>query len=71
MTPYTMNFLICVGQAGIVLNIDKFHFTKMSIDFAGFRVSDSTTEPLPKYLDAIRDFLSLRPWQRILEAALA
>ena len=47
-----------VGQAGIVLNPDKFQFAERSVDFAGFRVSDSTIEPLPKYLDAIRDFPS-------------
>ena len=39
-----------------MLNPDKFQFAKRSVDFAGFRVSDSTIEPLPKYLDAIRDF---------------
>ena len=47
-----------VGQAGIVLNPDKFQFAEKSVDFAGFRVSDSTIEPLPKYLDAIKDFPS-------------
>jgi hypothetical protein len=26
------------------------------VDFAGFRISELTIEPLPKYLDAIRDF---------------
>ena len=36
----------------------NFQFTEKSVDFAGFRVSDSTIEPLPKYLDAIRDFPS-------------
>ena len=41
-----------------MLNPDKFQFAEKSIDFAGFRVSDSTIEPLPKYLDAIRDFPS-------------
>ena len=41
-----------------MLNPDKFQFAKTSVDFAGFTVSDSTIEPLPKYLDAIRDFPS-------------
>ena len=40
------------------MNPDKFQFAKKSVDFAGFRVSDSSIEPLPKYLDAIRDFPS-------------
>ena len=54
----TIEFLARVGQAGIVLNPDKFQFAERSVDFAGFRVSDQTIEPLPKYLDAIRDFPS-------------
>ena len=54
----TIDFLTRVGQAGIVLNPDKFQFAERSVDFAGFRVSDCTIEPLPKYLDAIRDFPS-------------
>jgi hypothetical protein len=52
----TIDFLTQVGQAGIVLNPDKFQFAERTVDFAGFRVSDTTIEPLPKYLDAIRDF---------------
>ena len=48
--------LIRVGQAGIVLNAEKFHFARRIVDFAGFRISDETIEPLPKYMDAIRDF---------------
>jgi len=54
----TIDFLTRVGQAGIVLNPDKFQFAERSVDFAGFRVSDPTIEPLPKYFDAIRDFPS-------------
>lgn len=52
----TIDFLTRVGQAGVVLNPDKFQFSEKTVDFAGFRVSDTTIEPLPKYLDAIRDF---------------
>ena len=51
----TIDLLTRVGQAGIVLNPGKFQFAERSVDFAGFRVSDSSIEPLPKYLDAIRD----------------
>ena len=54
----TIDFLTRVGRAGIVLNPDKFQFAERSVNFAGFKVSDSTIEPLPKYLDAIRDFPS-------------
>ena len=52
----TIDFLIRVGQAGIVLNAEKFHFARRIVDFAGFRISDETIETLPKYMDAIRDF---------------
>ena len=41
-----------------MLNPDKFQFAERSVDFPGLRVSDSTIEPLPKYLDAIKDFPS-------------
>ena len=51
-----MDFLTRVGRSGIVLNPDKFQFAERCVDFAGFRVSEATIEPLPKYLDAIRDF---------------
>jgi len=54
----TIDFLTHVGQAGIVLNPDKFQFAERTVDFAGFRVLDSAIEPPPKYLDAIRDFPS-------------
>ncbi|KAK3719595.1 hypothetical protein QZH41_015737, partial [Actinostola sp. cb2023] len=53
-----MDILTRVRRAGIVLNPDKFQFAGRSVDFAGFRVSATAIEPLPKYLDAIRDFPS-------------
>ena len=54
----TIDLLRQQGNAGIVLNSDKFQFCERQVDFAGFRVSDTDIEPLPKYLDAIRDFPS-------------
>ena len=54
----TIDLLTRIGQAGIVLNAHKFQFAEKSVDFAGFRISESTIEPQPKYLDAIRDFPS-------------
>ena len=54
----TIDFLSLVGQSGVVLNPEKFQFAQRSVDFAGFRVTDQTIEPLPKYIDAIRDFPS-------------
>jgi hypothetical protein len=52
----TFEFLHTVGNAGMVLNPEKFQFAKRTVNFAGFRISEATIEPLPKYLDAIRQF---------------
>ena len=52
----TIDFLIRVSQAGIVLNADKFHFARRIVDFAGYGIADETIESLPKYMDATRDF---------------
>ena len=43
-----------VGRSGIVLI--SVHFAERSVDSAGFRVSEASIDPLPNYLDAIRDF---------------
>ena len=52
----TIEFLILVGRAGVVLNPDKFQFAHRTVDFAGFRISESVVEPITKYLRAIREF---------------
>ena len=39
-----------------IFNVEKFQFSEPTVDFAGFRISRDTIEPLPKYLDAIRHF---------------
>ena len=52
----TMEFLTLTGNAGIVLNPKKFQFASKTVDFAGFRVSATSVEPQPKFLDAIRSF---------------
>ena len=54
----TMDLLTRVSQAGIVMNPDKFQFAEKSVDFPGFRVSNSAIKPVPKYLDTIRNFPS-------------
>ena len=51
-----IEFLDLCGTNGIVLNSEKFQFCASSVDFAGFRINDDTVEPLPKYLEAIRDY---------------
>ena len=43
-------------RKGIVLNPDKFQFSQREVDFDGFRIKESEIEPLPKHLDAIRNF---------------
>ena len=52
----TIDFLIMVGQAGVVLNPDKFQFAQKDVEFAGFRIMSDTVEPLPKYFEAIKSF---------------
>ena len=52
----TIDYLILCGENGIILTPEKFQLARKNVDFAGFRVSESSIEPLPKYLDAIRDF---------------
>ena len=44
----TMQYLIRIGQSGIVLNPDKFQFARKTVDMS--------IEPLPKYIDAIHNF---------------
>ena len=52
----TINLLIILANAGIVLNPEKFQFARKEVEFAGFRISETGIEPLPKYIDAIRNF---------------
>ena len=49
-TPWwrPIDFLIPVGQAGIVLNADKSYFARRIVDFAGFSISDETNRALAK-----------------------
>jgi len=51
-----IEFLEVAGNGGVVLNADKFQFSEETVDFAGFRITEDTVEPLPKYLDAIREY---------------
>ena len=52
----TIELLIKLGSSGIVLNPKKFQFARKTVEFAGFKISKDSIEPLPKYLNAIRDF---------------
>ena len=51
-----IEYLELVGNNGIVLNPEKFQFSQDAVEFAGFRISATSVEPLPKYIDAIRNF---------------
>ena len=51
-----IDFLECCANNGIILNPKKFQFCQKSVDFAGFHLTESTVEPLPKYLDSITHF---------------
>ena len=48
--------VIFFPNTGIVINPEKFQFSQSTVDFAGFRISNNNVEPLPKYIDAIRQF---------------
>ena len=52
----TIDLLELMGTHGVTLNPKKLQFCKKEIDFAGFRLTESTVSPLPKYLDSIRHF---------------
>ena len=51
-----IEFLEICGHNGIVLNPNKFQCCRKEIEFAGFKVTGTTVEPLPKFIDAIRNF---------------
>ena len=51
-----IDFLECCGINGIILNVAKFQFCQKDVDFAGFHLTSSTVEPLPKYLESIQNF---------------
>ena len=66
-----IDILIRVGQAGIVFKAEKLYFARRIVDFAGFCISDETMEPLPKYMDVIRDFPTPTLVPRTFAAGLA
>ena len=47
------------GKAGITMNPDKFQFAQRTMDFAGFRITDTSIEPLSG-MEPFRPFLSPR-----------
>ena len=51
-----IDFLIVCANSGVVLNRPKFQFSVTTVDFAGFRITLDSVEPLPKYIDSIKDY---------------
>ena len=51
-----IDFLECCANNGIILNPNKFQFCEKTVNFAGFHLTPSTVEPLPKYLNSIIHF---------------
>ena len=49
-------FLELCGKNGVILNPAKFQCCRQEVEFAGFRVGSTSVEPLPKYIEAIRNF---------------
>ena len=52
----TIDLLTLTGASGSVMNPEKFQFAQREADFAGFRIAETSIEPLPKYIDAIKSF---------------
>ena len=52
----TIDLLTLLGNAGIVLNPDKFQFAQREVSFAGFHVAADRIDPLPKYFSTIEKF---------------
>ena len=51
-----IDYLETTGNAGMVLNVEKFQCCRKAVEFAGFKINSSTVEPLPKYIEAILKF---------------
>ncbi len=63
-----IDYLELCANNGIVLNKEKFQFCAGEVDFAGFRVTNTSVKPLEKFLKAISDFptpqkvVDIRAW---------
>ena len=48
--------MMLVGNNGIILNGDKFRFSKDTVDGAGIRLRENKVQPIPEHVKAIREF---------------
>ena len=55
----TLEWLHICSRHGIILNPDKFTFSKDVVTFAGFEITNDSIRPYRKYLDAIQNFQTL------------
>ena len=51
-----IDYLELAGNNGVVINPEKLQFSETTVDFAGFRVSNDTVQPLPMFIEAISQF---------------
>lgn len=51
-----IDFLILLGNNGVILNKEKFQFAQKTVDFTGFQISENTIKPAQKFVDAILQF---------------
>ena len=55
---HTFDYLTLCATNGITFNPDKFVFARTAVDFAGLRITESSTTPSTDMLRAIREFLA-------------
>ena len=51
-----IDFLVLVGEGGVILNKDKFQFCQKEVSFAGFCITAKEIKPVEKFINAIKDF---------------
>ena len=51
-----VKWLDLCGNNGIILNPSKFHFSKDTVEFAGFEITPTTVRPCARYIEAIQHF---------------
>jgi len=51
-----IDFLILLGDNGVILNQDKFQFAQRTVDFAKFQISERSIKPSQKFISAISEF---------------
>ena len=53
---HTWDYLVLLGNNGVVANVDKLKFCRQTVEFAGLLVTPNGIEPSPKILSAIQNF---------------